>query len=291
MAFEFGDIFGALTGQQAIPQATILNTGDAYNQGLAASMAGIPALNSYNNALAQGQVATGLGVQNSIYGPDANALQRGAISSVLGNLNLGTNLSPELTADITRKLSETGSMSGFGYSPAGIGNIALQTGLEANALGRQRQSDALNAIRGLPMSSFEYQNDRGLTPLQGMEDVSSVQAAQDQLANIQEQARAENFSALLNTGTKILGGIGGGFLGAAMGNPVGGALGGAAAGSTVFGRAGNQGQSLGMLAGLFGNMGRGGNSGYRVPMGESAGFPTTQGQTSFTDMSSFNFGR
>lgn len=279
-----GQAFDSLTGQQAIPQATILDPNQLLAQSYGALNAQLPALNQYNQDLALGNARAQLGYEAAI-NPYANQVRSGAYKSVLDNLNLGTSLSPELEADITRKLFETGSATGFGYSPASMGNIALQTGLQQQALGRQRQQDALQAAGGLALTGAGFQPTQGLN-VGGVADLfQQQQSAQDQLNYVQEQARQENFSALLNTGTKILGGIAGGFIGSAMGNPVGGALGGAAAGSTIFGRAGGSGQSLGLLAGLFG----GGMGGSRAPLGESGGFPTSQNLGSMGSFTQYGF--
>lgn len=226
MAFEFGDIFGALTGQSVAPQQTIIPTADLIAQSQGYASAQQPWLNSYNTIAAQnlgGQQRTYLG---SRYGDQFNTLQDNTTKSFLDNLNLGTSLSPELTADITRKLSETGSLSGFGYSPAGIGNIALQTGLEADALGRQRRLDAANYGQGLGQSVNTFRPSEGFSLGDFASNIQQTQAAQDQVSNLAEQTRLQNFASLLNTGGRILGMAGGAFFGGPAGASIGGSIGG-----------------------------------------------------------------
>lgn len=268
----FDDVFNSLTGQQAIPQATILDPNQLLAQSYGAMSAQLPALNSYNQQLALGNATAQLGYENAI-NPYAAPVRESAFKSVFENLQ--NPLTDAERADISRQVAEAGALSGFGASAAGIGRNALMTGLQERELKRQAQQDALGAASQLALTGAGFSPTQGLN-VGGVADLfQQQQSAKDQLAYVQEQARQENFSSLLNTGTKILGGIAGGFIGSAMGNPVGGALGGAAAGSTVFGRAGGQNQSLGLLAGLFGQMG-----GSNTPLGESGGIPST-GRTFF----------
>lgn len=259
MAF-LTDIFNSFTGQQPTPQSTIIDTNQMLQGGLGTLQGLTPQLNAISGQLGAGMTANQLANENSIFGPAANQLQQGAYSSILDQLNMGENLSPALTNDITRKLYESGAASGFGTTNAGRGNIILQTGLAGEQRGQQRRNEALRAVGLLPSSTSQY-NPNPLDVLgQGSQigaDIRNVQAAQDNYKNTVEQIKADNFSSLLNTGTRLLGGVAGGFIGAATGNPVGGAMAGMTVGGSVFGRPKSQGAFGSGSTGLFNFLGSG----------------------------------
>lgn len=240
MAF-LDDFLGSFTNQQAAPQQTIIPTNQLFGQAFGTLNSTVaPGILGFNQALAPGLTDVQLGVTNQL---DPNILgnYRGANQAYLDQLNMGESLSPALSADITRKLLETGAATGFGASPGGIGRVALQTALEGEARGRQRRADAFSAgTTGMQISNQLYDPDlysqlglKQANMLAG--DIRDVQAQQDNLANVTENIRRNNFSSIMNTGGRILGMIGGGFIGSALGNPVGGVQAGGAAGGSIFG--------------------------------------------------------
>lgn len=265
MASFFDDLFQATTGQQATPQQTIINTNDLLSQAYGTATGQAPNVIAYNQALAPGLMNVQLGVERQ-YDPNAFALRSGTSKSILDQLNLGTSLSPEVQADINRKLLESGSATGFGASPGGLGNVFYQTGLEAEAMGRQRRMDALGATSQQKDLNSLYNPNRGFQPQEIASDIRNVQAAQDDYANLSENIRRQNFSALLNTGGKILGTAVGAYFGGAAGAQMGGQMGGSLIqGSSVAGQpqrnAGGSGSGgMGFLASILGG-GRSGTGG------------------------------
>lgn len=270
MAF-LDDLFSSFTNQQAVPQQTIIPTNDLFGRAFGTLNSTVaPGILGFNQALAPGLTDVQLGVTNQL-DPSILSNYRGANQAFLDQLNMGESLSPALSADITRKLLETGAATGYGASPGGIGNVALQTALEGEARGRQRRADALSAgTTGVQLGQKLYDplkySAMGLNQANALaQDIQGVQAAQDNLANVTENIRRNNFSSLLNTGGRILGMVGGGFIGSAMGNPVGGVQAGGAIGGSIFGGGvggyggiggpqngiGNQGPFTSFLSNLF----------------------------------------
>lgn len=282
----FSDVFGALTGQQVAPQQTIIPTGELFAQagGLLPQIAG--AENLYNQQLATGR----LGVLSQ-FDPSLLPLQRAESAATLAQLGMGEGLSPELQSDIQRKLLETGTATGFGISPAGVGNVALETGLAAEARGIRRRAEAReSAGRGLQLGGgllpqrMPFGQDVGLT-IAGR--IEAEQSARDEMTNLVEDIRRQNFSNLLNTGGRILGGVAGGVIGAYTGNPVGGVMAGQAIGGSVFsgsrvaGRqqpqagGGGGGGMFSQFAGMFGGGGGGSSIGgpqYGIGSQRQAGY-------------------
>jgi len=262
----FTDLFDSVTGQQGTPQQTIIPTSDVLSQSYGALSGQVaPGLVNFNKALAPGLTDVQLGVTNQL---DPNILNnyRGANQGFLDQLNMGESLSPALTADITRKLLETGAGTGFGGSSAGLGNTILQTALQGEARGRQRRLDSAQAgTTGLNLSHQLYDpaqyTNLGAGLAQGIgADIRGVQAAQDDYANLKEDIRRKNFSSLISTGFKIIGGVVGGIYGGPAGAQMGANAGGAVIqGSGVAGYGGQQQQGGGggsnqfssFLTGLF----------------------------------------
>lgn len=232
MASFFTDIFDAVTGQQATPQQTIIGTNDLLGQSYGALNSTVaPGLVGFNQALAPGLVDVQLGVTNQL-DPSILGNLRGANASILEQLNLGSQMSPELQAEITRNLLATNAATGFGASAGGVGNVLYQTASEKENLRRRRQQDALSAgTSGMGLSNRLYDpatyTGLGANLAGGVgADIRGVQAAQDELANLTENIRRQNFSSLLNTGGKILGSVVGGIYGGPAGAQMGGQIGG-----------------------------------------------------------------
>lgn len=287
MAF-FDDLFGAITGQQTAPQQTIIPTDQLLAQsygGLTSQVA--PGIINFNAALAGVPGATSLpgielGVTDQL-SPDILRNLRGAQSSILDQLNLGTSMSPELQAEITRGLLSTNTASGFGASAGGVGGILYQTALDKERLGQQRRADALAAGgQGLQQGQSLYNTD--LFSQLGVQqanqiagDVRQVQAAQDELANVTENIRQQNFASLLNTGGRILGtaagAVFGGPAGAQIGGSIGGSIfqGGGVAGQPRRQSGGGGGFDLSSILGMFGGGGGGGPVGGGIGGGSSFG--------------------
>lgn len=267
MAF-FDDIFDAVTGQQATPQQTIIPTNELLGQSYSTLNSTVaPGLLAWNQALAPGLTDVQLGVANQL-DPSILANFRGANKSILDQLNLGGTLGEELQNDVITNALEGNAASGFGVGVGGRGLVARDLGLTSLDLLRRRQQDALGAgTSGMGVSGSLY-NPLAYTQL-GMNqagqigaDIRGVQAAQDDLANLTENIRRQNFSSLLNTGGKIAGTVIGGVFGGAPGAQIGGSIGGSMIqGSGVAGQQGRSTSSGGfgsILNGLFGGGGAGG---------------------------------
>lgn len=232
MANFLSDIFDAVAGQSAAPQRTIIPTNELLQQSYGALGSQVaPGLLAFNQALAPGLTDVQLGVTNQL-DPSILGNLRGANQSILDQLNLGSSMSPELQAEITRGLLATNAATGFGASAGGTGNVLYQTALDKQNLRRQRQQDALGAgVTGLGLSNRLYNpatyTGMGADIAQNIgADIRGVQAAQDELANIQEDTRRRNFSNLLNTGGKIAGTIFGAATGIPGASQIGGNIGG-----------------------------------------------------------------
>lgn len=273
MADFFGDIFSAVTGQQATPQQTIIPTNELLGQAYG-SLSGqvAPGLLAFNQALAPGLTDVQLGVANQI-DPSILANFRGANQSILDQLNLGSSMSPELQAEITRNLLATNAATGFGASAGGVGNVLYQTASDKENLRQSRVRNALGAgTSGLGVSKSFYDplayTQIGLQQAGGIaQDIRGVQAAKDEAANLAEDIRRQNFSSLLNTGGRIAGTVAGGIFGGAGGAALGGSIGGnLISGSRVAGRqsqapSSGGGNFLSSLMGMFGGGGAYGNIG------------------------------
>lgn len=278
MAF-LSDLFDSITNQQATPQQTIIPTTDLLNQGYNTATGMAPQVAALNAAYQPIITGNQLASENQVFGGAANQVQRGAYQSILDNLNLGNSVPTELQDLITTNTLQQLGTSGIGTADAGKlfgARSLLSAGLD---LGASRRNEALRAAGMLPSSSITPQV-QGIPDAMGIANaIQGEQAARDQFANIAENTRRENFSALINTGGRILGMIGGGVAGAFLGNPAmgvqaGGAIGGSLGGKTGVAGYGTAQQSGGgggggftsILSGLF-NSGGGGMSG-------NTGFPT-----------------
>lgn len=286
MADFFGDLFDAITGQQATPQQTIIPTNELLGQTYGALSGQVaPGLLSFNQALAPGLTDVQLGVTNQL---DPSILRnlRGANQSILDQLNLGSSLGQELQEDVVRNALEGSAASGFGVGVGGRGLVARDLGITGLDLLRRRQQDALQAgTTGTQLGQSFYNplqySQLGQGAASGIaQNIQGVQAAQDQLANLTENIRRQNFSSLLNTGGKIAGTVIGGIYGGAAGAQIGGQIGGSfIQGSGVAGQQPRQqAGGGGMLSGIMGMFGGGGGgagvsgSGYTTG-GASVAFP------------------
>lgn len=268
MASLFGDLFNSFTGQSAVPTYNALSPQEGLTQAYGIAQGLVPQFASLNQALQPVTTGLQLANENQIYGPQANALRQGTYQSILDQLNLGESLSPELTADITRKLFESGAASGFGASDAGRGNVILQTGLEGEARGRARRAEALGATSILPASRYTYQPVGAPDPNGIYNQLQEQNQIENALSNAQEATRRQNFTNLLNTGTKLIGTAGGAIAGSMIAPGIGtviGAQAGGQIGGSIFGApqqtaAGQQGGFNSILQGLvldrFMNQGR-----------------------------------
>lgn len=296
MADFFGDLFDSVTNQQVAPQQTIIPTNELLGQSFGALTSTVaPGILGFNQALAPGLTDVQLGVANQI-DPSILANFRGANKSILDQLNLGGSLDQELQNQVVTNALEGNAASGFGVGVGGRGLVARDLGLTSLDLLRRRQQDALAAgTSGVGVSKSFYDPSRyselGLGVAAGIADnIQQVQAAKDELANITENVRRQNFSSLINTGGRIAGMVIGGIAtsGSPMGIQAGGAIGGSLGGQTgVAGyggiggpqygigsnRGGNQFSSI--LSGLFSSGGGGAGvsgSGYTTG-GAGTAFP------------------
>lgn len=245
MADFFGDLFDSITNQQATPQQTIIPTTDLLNQsyGMATGLAPqVAALNAaYQPIITGNQLAS----ENQVFGGAANQVQRGAYQSILDNLNLGNAVPADLQDLITTNTLQQLGRSGIGTADAGKlfgARSLLSAGLD---LGASRRAEALNASNILPSSRItpQVQGLPNVNNIAGM--IDSEQAARDDFVNLQEDIRRENFSSLINTGSRILGTVAGGVIGAYTGNPAGGAIAGGEIGGRLFGKTGVAGVNTG----------------------------------------------
>lgn len=282
MADFFSDAFDAITGQQSVPQQTIIPTDQLLQQGygmLGSTVA--PGLVAFNQALAPGLTNVQLGVTNQI-DPSILANLRGGNKSILDQLNLGGALPEDLQNQVITNALEGAAASGFGVGVGGRGLVARDLGLTGLDLIRQRQQDAVAAgTNGMGISSRVY-NPAQFTTLgaqlgqSAAADIQQVQAARDELANLTEDIRKQNFSSLLNTGGRIAGTVIGGIYGGAAGAQMGGQIGGSViTGSRVAGQkqqaSGGGGGGGGMMGMLGGLMGGGGGAGGATGSAGTAG--------------------
>lgn len=273
MADFFTDLFDAVTGQQATPQQTIIPTSDLLSQTYGQLQGQVPNVLAYNRALAPGLTDIQLGVQDQIFGPAANQLQKQTYQSILDNLNLGGSISPELQDLITTNILQGNTRSGLGTSEAGRlfgARSLLSAGID---LGTQRRNEALRATNLLPSSSYTYQPQGLFSPGEVAGDIRGVQAQQDELANLTEDIRRQNFSSLINTGGRIAGTVVGGIYGGGAGAQIGGQIGGSfITGSRVAGQQQPQSQQGNMFSSILsglGGMGGGGGGNTNFPQAQA----------------------
>lgn len=268
MADFFSDLFDSITNQQATPQQTIIPTTDLLNQGYNTATGLAPQVSALNQAYQPIITGNQLASENQVFGSAANQLQRGAYQSILDNLNLGNTVSPDLQDLITTNTLQQLGRSGIGSADAGKlfgARSLLSAGLD---LGASRRNEALNASSMLPSSRMTPQVQGIPDPMGIANAIQGEQAAKDQFANIAENTRRNNFSALINTGGRILGtAVGayfGGPAGAQMGAQIGGSLGGktgVAGYGTESQGGGSDGGFTSILSGLFNKTGTSGSSG------------------------------
>lgn len=280
MADFFSDLFDSITGQQATPQQTIIPTNELLAQSYGALNSQVaPGILGFNQALAPGLTDVGLGVANQV-DPSILGNFRGANKSILDQLNLGGALDQELQNQVITNALEGNAATGFGVGAGGRGLVARDLGLTSLDLIRRRQQDALQAGTsglGVSKSFFDPAQFSGLAAnLAGgiAQNIQGVQAAQDELANITEDIRRQNFSSLLNTGGKILGTVVGGVFGGPGGAMMGGNIGGSLIqGSRVSGQQRQAGGSQGGgMGGMFTSLlNFGGGSGGGATAGASTG--------------------
>lgn len=260
----FDDVFDSITGQQATPQQTIIPTSELLTKGYSTAESLAPQVASLNKAYQPIITGNQLASENQVFGPAANQLQRGTMQSFLDELNLGSSVSPELQDLITTNTLQQLGTSGVGSSDLGKifgARSLLSAGLD---LGRQRREDALRATGILPSTRFQPPTIGIPDPMGISSMIDQEQAARDNFANLQEDIRRENFSSLINTGGRILGGVAGGIFGGPMGAQVGSSIGGSLGGKTGVAGVNSGGRSSGggggftsILNGLFSGGGGG----------------------------------
>lgn len=284
MASFLGDLFDSFTNQQATPQQTIIPTTDLLNRGYSTATGLAPSVAALNAAYQPIITGTQLASENQVFGDAANQVQRGAYQSILDNLNLGNTVSSDLQDLITTNTLQQLGASGIGSADAGKlfgARSLLSAGLD---LGAQRRNEALQAAGLLPSSRMTPQVQGIPDPMGIANAIQGEQAAMDQYANIAENTRRNNFSSLINTGTRILGMVAGGIIGAKTGDPVGGVMAGGAIGGSILGKSGVAGvgqpqaqQSGGgggfssILSGLFNRGGSANSAGFTPSAGGGMG--------------------
>lgn len=254
MADFFSDLIDSVTNQQVAPQSTIIPTNDLLSQSFGALSGQVaPGLLAWNQALAPGLTDVQLGVANQL-DPSILANFRGANKSILDQLNLGGSLDQELQNQVVTNALEGNAASGFGVGVGGRGLVARDLGLTSMDLLRRRQQDALaSGTSGMGVSKGLYDplaySQVGLGAAGAIaQNIQDVQAAKDEMANITEQVRRQNFSSMINTGGRIAGMIIGGVAtsGSPMGIQAGGNIGGSLGGQTgVAGYGGGRGSAIG----------------------------------------------
>lgn len=224
----FSDLFDSVTGQQATPQQTIIPTDQLLAQTYG-TMAGTvaPGILSYNRALAPGLTDIQLGVEKQ-YDPNIAALRGATTKSILDELNLGGTLGEELQNQVITNALEGSAASGFGVGQGGRGLVARDLGLTSLDLAKSRRAEASGAVQRSPRLSELYTPQGFINAGDVAGSIQGVQAAQDEYANLKEDIRRQNFSSLISTGFKIIGGVVGGIYGgpagAKMGSDAGGAV-------------------------------------------------------------------
>ena len=262
MAF-LSDLFDSVTNQQATPQATILDPAQTAAKGYGIATGLAPQVQSLNNAYQPIITGNQLASENQVFGDAANGVQRGVYQSILDNLNLGNAVPAELQDLITTNTLQQLGSSGIGSADAGKlfgARSLLSAGID---LGASRRNEALRAAGMLPSSTMTPPTIGIPNPDDFTNALYQEQAQKDQMANIAENTRRENFSNLINTGGRILGTAVGAYFGGPMGAKMGADIGGSLGGHTGVAGYGNKGSGGGsdggftsILSGLFKNGGR-----------------------------------
>lgn len=243
MADFFGDIWGALSGQQkAIPY-----TPNDINAALMQGAGGAAAANlAYNRAYGPGAINLQLELENLV-NPNIGALRSDLIRLQQANLASEGRLSPETQRAITQSALQSGAASGFNLSVAGRGNAARQLGFTTDQLARMQRSEALQTLQGVPQFGDIYRPSQSFNPA----DVSGAYLQEQNVAN-QRQAdefirKESNKIALYNTFGRVAGTALGGAFGGAAGAQIGGQIGGSVFTNPYKANTGGGGGGLGGL--------------------------------------------
>lgn len=255
----FDSILGVFGGGGGGEVPQVMSTQDLLNQTYGALQSTVPGVLAYNQALAPGLTDIQLGVQNQIYGPAANQLQKNTYQSILDQLSLGSQLPPDVQQQVIQNALQGSSTSGFGVSPGGRGLVAKDLGLTSLDLLNQRQGMALGAVNQLPVSHYMYQPSGFMTPQDIAGDIRGVDAANQENAALASAQQSNAFSNLFKTGLQIAGTVAGGFFGGPLGAAAGGAVG-SAAGGMFGGGSGGGAATGGMFGGGAGAGASGGSS-------------------------------
>lgn len=254
----FGGGGGGGGGGGAAPMP-FASTADIYGQAAAMLPQFAQANLAYNQALQPGITALQL-ASEAQQDPRLRPLIQATTGSILDELSLGTQISPDIQADLTRQLLESGAASGFGVSPAGRGRVISQTASERERIGQARRAQALSAIPTLRSASpyFEPRETFGMQSalagdLRAEEQANRAQAA---IAAEQEEQRGFDFKSLLSSGLQIAGTA----FGTMYGGPIGAQIGGAAGGFLGNAITGGKGKPVSgdLLSGVMGMFGKGG---------------------------------
>lgn len=271
MANFFNDLFDSITNQQATPQQTIIPTTDLLNQGYSTATGLAPQVAALNQAYQPIFTGNQLASENQVFGDAANQVQRGAYQSILDNLNLGNSVPADLQDLITTNTLQQLGQSGIGTADAGKlfgARSLLSAGLD---LGASRRREALQASGMLPSSSYQAPSFGAPDPMGISNAIQGETAARDQYANIAENTRRNNFSALINTGGRILGTAVGAYFGGPAGAQMGGSIGGSLGGKTGVAGYGTESQGGGSGGGGFSSILSGLNFGGGAGAANSAG--------------------
>jgi len=227
MANFFGDLFNSFTGQKSAPTYNPLDPTTGLNQAYGIAESQVPNYSNLNKALQPVDTGLQLANENQIYGPAANNLRQGTYQSILDELNLGTSLPADLQDRVVRQALEGNAASGFGVGNGGRGLVAADLGLTGLDLGRARRAEALGATNLLPTSHYTYSPvGRSTVEPSGIyNQLQQQNAISNEFQNQAEQVRQQNFTNLLNTGTKLIGMGAGAFFGGPIGAQIGGEIG------------------------------------------------------------------
>lgn len=249
MASFFDDLFGSLTGQQAVPTFNALSPQQGLSQSYGILQGLLPQYTTLNQQKALADAATQQSVEAQIYGPQANQLRQGLYQMGLDQLNMGENLSPALEADLTRKIMEARGQAGTGATQLGAESGIYELALQRELRGQQRRAEARGLTSMLPTSNFQYQPTEipNVGGIYG--DLQQQNAIQNDFENNNAIIKSKNTKALLNTAGRLIG-TG---LGAATGSMIApgfGTIMGAQAGGQIGGSLFGGGQQEGMQGGF-----------------------------------------
>lgn len=229
MASFLDELGMTLFGQQELPDYQQVSSSDL----LGRAQALLPQIGAFNQAAGQqelGLIPIEQQLRAGRFGSAINPLQEAYTANILSNLNLGSTLPEDLQQEVIRGALQGAASSGFGLSPGGRALVGRDLGLSSLEIGRQRRSEALNALQAFPGQRIQGQ----LTPMTAMDlerrsiDEANFRRAQEAgLRNANRAAIISSISEYAKLGGAVIGtAVGSAFGTTGMGSSLTGVLGG-----------------------------------------------------------------